>query len=404
MPPAIEPTPVIPTPAPNQKLIFTSSPPRPTPTYFAPPATALPTGTITTALPTVPTVGPGLSVLYLNGTLHVWRVNAARDDDLGWPDAAIECAWLAPDGHTLYFSDAEGAKRIDLTTPEPPQLLVPHFVSDPNPARHRRFCITDQSDDGSRLLLQARDQRWYQWGVLQEGTQVLRVVESPFGPPGEPWHCPGAALWGQGNVLFVTGYSKGRCNQFPGFHITHWGGPLVPTAVVTSTLPPLGEHLHQLGGAWTPVRSPDGRLVAFWLDEDWAREDGAFFQRVLYVINADGSSPRPLTPALPNGGGGGPPAWSADSQVIYYVTSQPFDSLDPHEWQIHRLSVVDGQDEIVQTLVTRHIVIRSPEYRHQLLLQILNDDFDYQLHVLDLNSGELLNGPALVTVLGWLRE
>ncbi|MFN2168591.1 MAG: hypothetical protein ACK2U9_20340, partial [Anaerolineae bacterium] len=271
-----------PSPPPTEPLVRIlegESPARPTPSYFEPPAEELTLGIVTDAPPAVPAAAGQDRLLYADQTLHVWHVDDARDENLNWPPVAIDCPWLAPDGHTLFFSDQEGAKRVDLRAPEPPQLLVEHFTSDPNEARHRHFCVRGVSDDGQKLLLQASDNHWYQWGVLDQDTDALQVVESPFGPPGEPWYCPGAALWGQDGTLFVSGYSAGRCNQFPGLHVTHWGEPLVPTPVVTSTLPSLAGHPKQMGGAWSLSRSPDGSQVAFWLDEDWAREDGTFLSR-----------------------------------------------------------------------------------------------------------------------------
>lgn len=373
----------------------------PTPDFFGPPAVPLPAGVITTAPPALPPTAAGQRVLYVNGALHVWHVDEQRDQDLGWPNRILDCPWLAPDGRVLYFSDDEGAKRVDLVNPQPPELLLAHVTASPNPARRLRFCVQGQSDDGQRLLVQARDRQWYQWGVLETATSTLRVVESPFGPPGEPWYCPGAALWGQDDVLFVTGYSAGRCNQFPGLHLTRWGAPLAPSPVLTATLPPVGERQGQEAGAWFLARSPDGSQVAFWFDEGWAREDGAFLERALYTVQANGADPLRVGQAAPNGSG--LPAWSEDSQSLYYVTSQPFDVLDPHPWQIHRLQVDDGADEVVAGLTARYVALAGPERAGRLLVTTLLDDLArYAVHVLDVPSRQVLDGPAQVQVLGWL--
>ena len=170
----------------------------------------------------------GHNLLYLDQTLHIWHVDEQRLDDLGWPNVAIDCPWLAPDGHTLYFADEVGAKSIDLTQPVTPTLVLKHYAEDDNPARHRRFCILGQSDSGQLLLLQAREAKWYQWGVTPLDGSIIRAVELPVGPPGEAWTCPGAAVWGKDSTLLLSGYSNGPCVQFPALYKTEWGRPLVP--------------------------------------------------------------------------------------------------------------------------------------------------------------------------------
>lgn len=373
---------------------------RPTPAYFGAPPPTLPAGKIEAAPPAAPATAKGLQVLYLNQTLHIWHPDEARDEDLGWPKAAIECAWLAPDGHTFYFSDDEGVKQTDLATPQPPRLLLQHYTTDKNPARNRRFCVAGQSESGKLLLVQARDQRWYQWGVLDPANGTVRVVEAPFGPRNEPWYCPGGAVWGQEATLFVSGYSAGTCNQAPGLYTIEYGQPLVPASVLTGTLPALEGRPIQKAGAWQLTRSPDGSQVAFWFDQGWATEDGQFMSQALYVVNADGTNPRKLT--QPVAGRNGPPAWSADGQALHYATAEAFDVLDPQPWQIHRVDVASGQDQVVGELPARFVVLAAPEQAGKLPIMTLTDELGYQLHVLDVASGQLANGPANVKVIGWL--
>lgn len=399
MAPAVEPT-----PSADPDVIMLTSPidaARATPTYFGAPPEPLPAGKVEDAPPAVPVSEPGERLLYLDQTLHIWRPDEGRDENLGWPSVAVECAWLAPDGHTFYFSDDEGVKRTDLAQPESPQLLLPHYTTDKNPARNRRFCVAGQSDSGQLLLVQARDQRWYQWGVLDPASGAVRAVESPFGPPNEPWYCPGGAVWGQGATLFVSGYSVGACNQAPGLYTTQYGQPLAPTAVLTGTLPALGARPVQRAGAWQLTRSPDGQHVAFWFDQDWASQDGQFLTQALYVVDADGANPRKLS--APVAGRNGPPAWSADSRSLYYAAPQAFDVLDPQPWQIHRIDLANGQDQVVAELPARFIILAETERGGKLLLLTLTDAFDYQMHLLDLTTGEMENGPARVAPIGWLN-
>ena len=395
--PPVEPTA---TPDPLLEMLGGPSPERPTPSYFQPPQDPLPPGVVTAESPAISGSTPN-SLLYLDRTLHLWHADQQTVEDLGWPDAAIDCPWLAPDHRTLYFADEAGVKSIDLTQAVTPTLVLKHYTADENPARHRRFCILGQSDSGQLLLVQARDDTWYQWGVTPLDGSVIRAVESPVGPSGEAWTCPGGALWGAGTTLLVSAYSTGPCVQFPGLYTTEWGRPLVPTPILTGTLPALGGGLPLQAGASLLTRSPDGRRVAFWFDEGWAVPEARLADQALYVVGADGSQPQRLLGPLP--GQNGPPVWTADSQAVYYVTAESFDSIAPQPWQIHRVVVDTGQDTVVAEIVARRLFFVGPERDGKLSLQIVNDDLNLAFHILDLATGGLENGPAQINVIGWLN-
>ena len=374
-------------------------PPRPTPAYIAPLAAPLPAGVVSETLTSPLAVADGLRVLYVNGSLHVWDVTAQTDTDLGWPAHAIDCPTLGSDGETFYFTDQRGVSAIDLTAVVTPTLVVEHYIDDNNAARNRQFCVVGQSADGANLLVQARDRQWYQLGVLSPESGALRVVESPLGPPGEPWNCPGSIAWGQEDTILLSGYSTGGCVQASGLFKTGWGEPLVPSPVLTGTLPALGDRLPQRAGAWHLTPSPDHSYIAFWFDHDYARDDGAFLKQALTVVDGAGDNVVQLTDPIP--GRNGPPAWSADGQSLYIATSEQFDVLDPRPWQIRRIGL-DGTDEVVAEFDTRFALLAGPERDGKLLLLLLNDQLTYGLHVLDLASGELLNGPSNAAVVGWL--
>lgn len=73
----------------------------------------------------------------------------------------------------------------------------------------------------------------------------------------------------------------------------------------------------------SPVWSPDGRRVAFWSE----RFDGGTEVRALYVMRADGSRQRRLTPAeLSVSGGAEPPSWSPDGSRLAFSADSPMGS------------------------------------------------------------------------------
>ncbi len=396
MPPMNDPTPTVT----EEAVQFGGMlPARPTPEFIAPLADPLPAGVVSETLTSPVTAADGLRVLYLNGSLHVWDVAGQSDTDLGWPGHAIDCPVLAGDSKTFYFTDQRGVSEIDLTAAITPTLLVKHYIDDNNQARNRQFCVVGEAADGANLLMQARDRQWYQLGVLAPETGVLRVVESPLGPPGEPWNCPGGIAWGQDNTILLSGYSVGSCIQAPGLFKAEWGQPLVPSPVLTGTLPALADRLPQRAGAWHLTPNADHSKIAFWFDKDYARDDGAFLSQALTVIDGTGENPVQLTGPIP--GRNGPPVWSADGQSLYIATSEQFDVLDPHLWQIRRVGL-DGADEVAAEIDARFALLAGPERDGKLLLLLMNDQLTYGLHVLDLASGELQNGPANVAVVGWL--
>lgn len=416
-PPAPQTTTATPAAVATSELPAPSMPPRDDPTpettepaelpLDQPPAQPLTQSTPTAALPLPPGVvsetlaspippADGLRVLYLDGGLRIWNVEAGTNDDLGWPAHAIACPVLGEDGHTFYFSDQRGASSIDLTAPVSPTLLVENIADETNMMRSRSFCVTAPSGDGKALLMMARDLHWYQLGVLAPETGVLRVVESPIGPPGEPWNCPGSSAWGQGNTILLSGYSQGSCVQSPGLFRASWGEPLVPSPVLTGTLPALEGRLPTRAGAWFLRPNADHSRIAFWFDKDYARPDGTFMSQALGVVDGAGENLVWLTDGI--AGRNGPPAWSADGQSVYIATAEQFDVLDPHPWQIRRIGL-DGQEEVVAELNERFVVLVAPEREGKLLLQLMNDSLGYDTYVLDLATGELIAGPA-----GWLID
>ena len=57
---------------------------------------------------------------------------------------------------------------------------------------------------------------------------------------------------------------------------------------------------------------------------------------------------------------------------------------------------------VVAEFDARFALLAGPERDGKLLLLLLNDQLTYGVHVLDIASGEIQNGPAGVAVVGWL--
>ena len=100
-------------------------------------------------------------------------------------------------------------------------------------------------------------------------------------------------------------------------------------------------------GAAIPTPPPGAKWAkpAKYIDELNYRADGAGFlpagTRQLFVLSADGGTPRQLT--FPPYSHGAPPAWSADSKALYFSANRHDNfELEPLNSEIYRLTLADG--------------------------------------------------------------
>jgi TolB protein len=91
--------------------------------------------------------------------------------------------------------------------------------------------------------------------------------------------------------------------------------------LATQTVRPVVDHASRAGQDHFPRWSPDGRKLVFWR----GREHPGGAQAAVFVVNADGTGPRQLTPWKLLGGD---PDWSPDGSLIVFNTRPLVDFPD----------------------------------------------------------------------------
>jgi TolB protein len=202
---------------------------------------------------------------------------------------------IAPDG--------SGERRV--TRP-------PRGVSDVQP---------DWSKDGSRIVFQREfpDKPYESWSVRPDGSDLRQAdAECPEGiPPSQICEENEPAWSPNGRLAFSWAY--GRLKQIRG---EEWI-EVSAIAVMDSD----GSNVRQLtqlkrpttSEDQQPVWSPDGRRIAFQRENSTARPVG---RRAIFVVNADGTGVRRLTPWSIDAGDH--PDWSPDGRRILF-RSRSFD-------------------------------------------------------------------------------
>ena len=123
----------------------------------------------------------------------------------------------------------------------------------------------------------------------------------------------------------------------------------------------------------SPIPSPDGRLIAY---SGYDSTDATWKDRILYVMNADGSSPRALTTEFDRSPGG--ISWAADNSTIYFTAQ------DAGARNLYRVSLRGGVQPVTrgaQVLMTSDIgrggtavgVLTTPKRPNEIVSFTLRD-------------------------------
>ncbi len=200
----------------------------------------------------------------------------------------------SPDGTQIAFTmlvpPTQEEWKINIPVPKPPDA---EWTEDPNIVdkavyrRDRRGFI----DDG----------RTHIFVVSADGGTYRQVSEGNYNFGGPRWSPDGSMLYFSGLLEEDAEY--------------HWReSEVYAMAVETGAVTQLTDHQGPDSG---PVPSPDGSLIAF-TGNDYTEQ--TYTERQMYVINADGSGRRSLTPNLDRSPG--ILDWAADGSGVYFTVSE----------------------------------------------------------------------------------
>ena len=193
----------------------------------------------------------------------------------------------------------------------------------------------DWSPDGSRIVFarQYQDKPHEVWTIKPDGTDP-RLLPCPEGvPDGEicEIHSP---AWSPDGSRLAVGWAHGNLKQVRGEEWIEVG-----SIAVMDTDGSNARQVTQLRRPTSsedgePVWSPDGRQIAFQRENSTAKPVG---RRAIFVMNADGSGLRRLTPWRLDAGDH--PDWSPDGKRILF-RSATFSFTKSNFWTVRR----DGTD------------------------------------------------------------
>jgi TolB protein len=199
-----------------------------------------------------------------------------------------QIVFVGPSPNRLWLINLDGTGERKLTTTKGPQLQDEH---------------PDWSPDGSKIAFERCERLCQVWTIKPDGTGLKRL-----GPAGEDLAMPNWAPNGK-EIAVIRGWGGVVNNQIKFAEIfvlnVASGGLRQVTHHMTSN--PYSADLMY------PVWSPDGKRLVFEIHN--SRTGDPAGSRALFVINADGSEQRQLTPWSLNGGD---PDWSPDGRTILF--------------------------------------------------------------------------------------
>jgi TolB protein len=214
------------------------------------------------------------------------------------------------------------------------------------PAQVDRGATPAVSPDGLHIAFLSNRSGQSQVFVIQpDGTHEVQLTVSPEEKNPPHWMDRTTVIFSQtkdensrlfavdldGKNLREIGSVPGR-NPIPspdGKQVVYMVGPWTATRFVFSGLH--NEAPRQLtdgsSTTWTPIWSPDGKRIAFTRrDENWLN---------VWVMNADGSSPKQVSHVAHEEGQAQFPGWSADGKrLAVQVNGGPKDKRTAHLWTL----------------------------------------------------------------------
>lgn len=196
--------------------------------------------------------------------------------------------FVGPSPNRLWVIDPDGTGLRQLTVTKGPRL------SDKHP---------DWSPDGSKIAFERCEQTCQVWTINPDGTGLKRL-----GPAGDDRAMPAWAPTGK-LIAFSRGWGPVENDwiKFNDIFVMNAGGGGSRQVTHVTTSSPFSA------GAVNPMWAPDGKRLVFEVQNS-PRGDPPN-RRALFVVNADGSEQRQLTPWSLNGSD---PDWSPDGKLILF--------------------------------------------------------------------------------------
>lgn len=264
-------------------------------------------------------IGLGLTVIYVyDGQLNGFDVYNKTILNAGiQTDGAVRAALLTQDGKLMAISDEKGLKILDTSTSKISRLLAhpdgEYYLPRVWSTSNQSLMATLRSDS---------DAMEYQSGSIlieEKEWEPLPVPKTSSG-----YGCDTGVSWSPvSDQIAITGLGYGEpCNTSPGLSVidlnTNQSTQIVAPQIQSGSED--GEII--LAGAHTPAWSPDGKWIAFGLDQDAVQP--LVFPSRLYRVHPDGTN---LTPLTNNSlGTAAYPVWAQDGGMYYSLSGASSDT------------------------------------------------------------------------------
>jgi dipeptidyl aminopeptidase/acylaminoacyl peptidase len=247
--------------------------------------------------------------------------------DAQWSPDGTRIAFLArgePSGTQIFVKwlDSEGATQITRLTESPSEI---NWSPDGKYIAFRMLVPKKQSwgVEGKVSALKPEGAKWTQapriveklnyrrdrQGFIDDGSRHIFVVSADGGTPRQittgDWDHNDAEWMPDGKSLLVTALRVEDAEY-------RWRESDIYKVDVESGR--ITQLTNRKGPDGSPVPSPDGRMIAY---SGYDSTDATWKDRILYVMNADGSNPRALTTEFDRSPGG--ITWAPDNSAIYFT-------------------------------------------------------------------------------------